>query len=106
MQAAGDGVRLAVELAAGVQRRQHDLERRTLLDRVLVHRDATAVVPHPDAAVGEQSHLDVVGVTSERLVHRVVHNLVDQVVESPLTGRADVHAGTLTDGLEALEYRD
>jgi hypothetical protein len=106
VQAAGDRVRLAVELAAGVQRGQHDLERRALLDRVLVHRDAAAVVANPDPAVGEQRHLDIGRVAGQRLVHRVVHNLVDQVVQTALAGRSDVHAGTLTDGLKPLEYLD
>ena len=106
MQAAGDRVGLAVEFAAGVQRGQHDLERRALLNRVLVHRDAAAVVAYPDPAVGQQRHLDVGGEARQGLVHRVVHNLVDQVVQTALPGRSDVHAGTLTDGLKALEYRD
>ena len=44
VQAAGDRVGLAVELAARVQGGQHDLDRGPLLDRVLVDGDATAVV--------------------------------------------------------------
>src|SRR6202034_4150842 len=89
-----------------VQRGQHYLERRALLNRVLVHRDAPAVVADPDPAVGEQRHLDVGGEARQGLVHRVVHNLVDQVVQPALSGRSDVHAGTLTDSLKALEYLD
>ena len=49
VQSAGDRVGPLVELAARVQRGQHDLDRRAVLDRVLVHRDATAVVDDPDA---------------------------------------------------------
>jgi hypothetical protein len=60
VQAAGHRVGLAVELAAGVQRGQDDLERRALLDRVQVDRDAAAVVGHPDPAVGQQGDLDLV----------------------------------------------
>ena len=52
MQAAGDRVAAATELAAGVQHGQHDLDRRPLLHRVLVDRDAAAVVDDPHAAVG------------------------------------------------------
>ena len=47
VQAAGDRVGLAVELAARVQRGQHDLDGGPLLDRVLVDRDAAAVVATP-----------------------------------------------------------
>jgi hypothetical protein len=50
--------------------------------------------------------LDLVGLAGERLVDRVVDDLVDQMVEPARTGGADVHAGTLADGLEALQDRD
>src|SRR3712207_9016131 len=43
---------------------------------------------------------------SERLVDRVVHDLVDQVVQPPHARRADVHPRTLADRLETLEDRD
>ena len=59
-----------------------------------------------DGVVRVDRHRDRVAVAGERLVHRVVHNLVDEVVQPAHTGRADVHAGTLADGLEALENRD
>ena len=106
VQAAGNGVGLAVELAARVQRGHHDLDRRAVLHRVLIHRNAAAVVPHPDPAVGQQGHVDGVGVPGERLVHGVVHDLVDQVMQPALAGRADIHSRALADGLKALKYRD
>ena len=60
MQTTGDRVAAAAELAAGVQHGEDDLDRRPLLDRVLVDRDAAAVVVDPDPAVGEQGHVDAV----------------------------------------------
>src|SRR6185437_8757236 len=106
VQAAGDRVRLTVELAARVQGGHDDLERRPLLHRVLIDGDTAPVVLHPDPAVGQQGYLDLAGVARQRLVHRVIHNLVHKVVQSALAGRADVHAGTLTDSFKALKYRD
>ena len=47
-----------------------------------------------------------VGIAGQRLVHRVVHDLVDQVVQAHLAGRADVHGGTQADRVKALEYSD
>ena len=106
MQTAGDRIAAAAEFAARVQDREHDLHRRLLLDRVLVDRDAAAVVVDAHSAVGEDGHLDVVGVTGERLVDGVVDDLVHQVMESAGAGGADVHSGSLADGFETFEDLD
>ena len=107
VQAAGDLVAAALaELAAGVQDGEHDLEGGLVLLLHLRDRDAAAVVDDGDRVVGMDRHRDGVAVARERLVDGVVHNLVDQVVQPAHAGRADVHAGTLADGLEAFENRD
>ncbi len=106
VQAAGDGVGLAVELAPGVQRGQHHLDGRPLLHRVPVDRDAAAVVDHPHAAVGEDGDLDPVAVPGQRLVDGVVHDLGEQLVQAALTGGPDIHTGALADCLESLENGD
>ena len=80
----------------------HHLDGGLLLHRVHVDRDAAAVVGDADAAVVLQHHVDAGGVARHRLVDRVVHDLLDQVVQTALTGGADVHAGPLADRLEAL----
>src|SRR5699024_2254603 len=94
------------ELAAGVQHREYHLDRRLPLGLHDVHRDAAAVVGDPHRAVGEDGDIDRAGVTGQRLVHGVVHDLVDEVVQATLPGGADVHAGPLAHGLQALENRD
>ena len=106
MQAAGDLVAAAAELAAGVQDGQHDRHRGDALDRVDVDRDAAAVVDDLDAAVLQDRHDDAVAVAGQRLVDGVVDDLPDQVVQAALTGGADVHAGPLADRLEPLEDLD
>ena len=107
VQAAGDLVSATVaELAARVQGRHHHLGRRALLLLVLLDRDPAAVVGDRDAVVGVQGDRDVVAVARDRLVHRVVHHLVDEVVEASRAGRADVHAGPQANRLEALEDGD
>ncbi len=106
VQAAGDLVAAAAELAAGVQHGEHDLDRGLALALDDVDRDAAAVVGDADAAVGEQRDLDPVAVPGQRLVDRVVDHLVDQVVQAALAGRADVHARALADRLEPLEHLD
>ena len=103
VQATGDLVGRALELAAGVQDRQRDLDAGLLELRVEVDREAAAVVGDRDATVGQQDHVDGVAVAGHGLVDGVVHDLPDQVVEAPLTGGTDVHAGTLADCLQPLQ---
>ena len=108
VQSAGDLVVGGVELAAGVQLGEHHLDGGHLLavgDHV-VHRDAAAVVHHGDGVVDVDGDVDARGVSGQRLVHRVVDYLVDQVVQAQLAGRTDVHGGTQADGCEAFEYGD
>ena len=50
--------------------------------------------------------VDLGAEAGERLVDGVVDDLVDEVVQAAHAGRADVHAGPLADGLEALEDGD
>ena len=106
VQAAGDGVAAAAELAAGVQHGEHQLDGGLVLGGVHVHGDAAGVVDDAHAAVGEEGDLDGVAVAGHRLVHGVVDDLLDHVVQAALTGGADVHAGALADRLEALEDGD
>jgi len=53
-----------------------------------------------------EGHFDPVVPVRESLVNRVVDDLVEEVMEAPLTRRADVHARAQPDRLEALENGD
>ena len=72
-----------------------------------VGRDAAAVVAHRAGAVGIERHGDFGGVAGQRLVDRVVDDLVDHVVQAgAVVGVADVHARPLAHRIEALEDLD
>ena len=104
MQAAGDRVTAAAELAAGMQLRHDRLHSGDAFARHFVDRDATAVVDDADAVVGQNRHLDVRGVAGERLVDRIVDDLVHQVVQAARAGGADVHARADAHCLKAFEH--
>ena len=105
VQAARDLVAALLELRAGVEDRVDHLER---VDSALVPADrhAATVVLDGDHAVGGDLDRDPCREAGHRLVDRVVDDLPDEVVQAPGVGRADVHAGALPDGLEALEDLD
>src|SRR5690606_10514301 len=84
VQAAGDLVATRAELAAGVQLGEHHVQRvlaAELRVRVRTDGDAAAIVFHGEAAVRVDGDRDLRAVTGERLVHRVVDHLVDELVE-------------------------
>ena len=83
VEAAGDLVAVPAELAARVQLREHDGERREVLILDQVDGNPGAVVDDGHRMVGVQPHLDEVVAARERLVDGVVDDLVDQVVEAP-----------------------
>ena len=109
VQAAGDLVGGSVEFAAGMELGQHHLHGGHHLavgQRHHVHGNSAAVIDDGDRVVHVNDDVDLFGVSGQRLVHRVVHHLVDQVVQAHLAGRADVHGRTQADGLEAFEDFD
>ena len=58
--------------------------------------NTAAVVLDSDPAVFSNGDVDGVTVTSKGFVYRVVDDLINQVVEAPWTGGADVHSWALT----------
>jgi hypothetical protein len=80
VQTARDLVAVVVELAAGVQHGQHDFGRR-LAALVHVDRNAAAVVDDGDRVVDVDRDVDLIAEAGERLVDRVVDDLVDEVMQ-------------------------
>lgn len=69
-------------------------------------RDAAAVVGDLNTTVFQNPDDDLVGEAYHRLVHRVVDDFPDQVVQTALSGGPDVHARAFADGFEAFENFD
>jgi len=106
VQAAGDLVAIAVELAAGVQFRHGHLGGRYPFRPVNVHGNSSAVVVYLDAVVDSDPDGDDVAKAGDCLVHAVVHHLVDKMVQSVTSRAPDVHGGPLADRLETVQYLD
>ncbi len=97
----------AVELAAGVNLGEHDLE-----GRAIVHvghgadGDAAAIVGGGDAAVGIDLDHDHRGEAVDRFIDAVVNDFVDEVMQTAGRGIPDVHGGPLADPFDPLEHAD
>ena len=107
MQSAGNLVGILVEFPARMQLGHDDLGRRNALLVVDPGRDAAPVVGDRARAVGIQRDGHDFGVAGERLVDRVVDDLIDHVMQSrPVIGVADIHARPFAHGIEAAQDLD
>ena len=103
VQTTGGVVGAGTELAARVQLGEHDLDPGEAGARLLVDRDAPAVVGDRDAAVAVQRDQDLTTESAQRLVDGIVDDLPQAVHETAGVGRPDVHRRALADGLQTLQ---
>ena len=71
-----------------------------------IDRNAAAIVGDGQKSVGAQFDLDEGGMARQRLVHRIVDDFGEQMMERLFVGAADIHAGPAPHRLEALEHFD
>ena len=104
VQTARHLIGVLVELTARVQHGHHHLQRTLVLLRVHVHGDTATVVLHRDRVIFVYRNLYMVAEARQRLVYRVVHHLIHQVVQTLLRDVADVHCRTLPHCLQTFEH--
>ena len=83
MQAAGYFVGAAAKLASGMKLRKDYFHGRHSHLGVDIHRHTSAVILYRDRIVGMDRHIDVIAESCQGLVHRIVYNLINQVMKSP-----------------------
>ncbi len=107
MQAARRLVRLAAELTARVQRGHDHFQRRLGLELgVGVRGDAPAVVPDGHFVAGGEFQINARRFAGHRLVHGVVQDFRDQMVQRPVIGTADIHARPPADRFQPFQHLD
>ena len=70
------------------------------------HRNASSVIVHGGGAVRLQRHADLIAHTCQMLIHRIVYNLINQMIESLRGNASDIHARSLADRLKSLQHRN
>ena len=70
-----------------------------------VGRDAAAVIDDRYRIVHVDRDLDRVAIARKGLVDRIIHHLVNQMMQTDLARRADIHRRTLAYRIAALENR-
>ena len=106
MKPGGDRVRLAAELAPGMEGRHNRLDRRNAGSLVGVYRDTTPIVFDGNDTFPVDSNDDFGTVTAHEFVDCVVDRLVDELMQAALIGAANVHTRPEADGFHAFEDLD
>ena len=107
VQSARGLIDLGVEFAARMQHRHDHFECGFLRKfRVGIDRNAAPVVGHTDRAIVLKLDLDEARMARDRLVHRIVDDLGEEMMHRLLIRAPDIHAGATADGLEPLEDFD
>ena len=86
VKAAGNFIRIAIKLSAGVQHSEHHFGRGTLLRSMHIDGNAAAVVNHGDGIVGVHGDIYFVRVTGHGFVNGIVDDFPDEVMQTHFTG--------------------
>ena len=106
VEAAGDLVAPAAELSAGVEDSKDHLQGGQAGLGLDVHGDAPAIIGDGDGVPLVDGDSDLIAEAGQGLVDGVIHNFIDQVVQTGFAGRANVHAGPFAHGLQPLQDLD
>src|SRR5690348_11765606 len=97
MQTTTDLVATAAEFAASMQDSHDDFqcrETRTLM--VLRDRNSASIVRDCDRAIGVNDDGNFIGIACHHFVDAIIDHLLDEVVQTALVGRPDIHTRPYT----------
>ena len=103
MQTACDGVAAAAEFTARMQHGENNLQRRQADLRMDAGGHAAPVILNEHGAVGFKRDGDMRAEARQRFVDRVIHNFINQMMQSLGACRTDIHTRTLAHRLQSLQ---
>jgi len=103
VQPARHFVAVGIEFAARVQLGENNLRRRNAFFGVDVYRNTAAVINHGDRIVDVDGNFNLGAIPGQRLVDRVIDNLINEVMQTVFARRADIHGRAHTDSFQPFE---
>ena len=105
VEASAGLVRIVIKFSSGVKCcKHHALRAHTFF--MHSDRNASSVVLHCTGAVRLKDHLDRGAESGKMFIDGVVHDLIDQMIETPCGNAADIHAGPCPYSLKSLQHFD
>ena len=105
METSGNLIPAGAELSSCMEHGKDHLHRRKPGLLVDAHRDTPAVIGDHRRAVRFQNHLNIMTISRQMLVHGIIHNLINQMIQSLGRHTSYVHSRTFTDGLQPFQNR-
>ncbi len=106
VETAGNLIAAAAKLTAGMEDGINHFQSGLARLGLNVHRDTAAIIRHGNDITVMDGNGDLGAVACQRLINGVVHDLIDQMVQSAGGGGADIHTRTFPDRLQALQNLD
>src|SRR5690554_853633 len=104
VQAAGHLIGVLVKLTPGMEHRHYYLQGRFVFFLIDSCRNASPIILYRNRIVFMDNHIDTITIASYCLVNRVVHHLINQVMQTFGTGITDIHGRPFTNSLQTLKY--
>ena len=107
MQTARHLVGITVKLTASMQLSHNHLGRRHAFFSMHINRYTAAVIGHRHRPVSIQLYLHNIAMACQRLVNRIVDNLIDHMVQArPIISIANIHAWAFTHRVQPAQHLD
>ena len=104
MQTAGYLISPAAEFSAGMEHGIHHLKGGPPGLRLDIYGNAAAVVCHGDGIALVDLHGNIGAIARQGFVNGVVHDFIDQMMQTAFRRGADIHPRTLTYSLQSFEH--
>ena len=106
VETSGYFISAASEFSTGVENGKYHFHRRKSGLVVDPHRDSSAVVNNGHRIILIDGHQDGITESCQSLVHRVIHNLIHQMVKTSGRSAPDIHSRTLSYRFQTLQDLD
>ena len=93
-----------VKFTACMKRRKYQSLRRHSLF-VHIYRDSTSVVCYSTGTVLLQNYIDQAAVSCQMFIYGIIHDLVDQMIQSLPGYTSDIHTRTFADRFQSFQNR-
>ena len=71
-----------------------------------VYRYTTSVICDRCRTVFFQCHMDLAAISGKMLIHRIIHDLIDQMIQTLSRNTSYIHTWPFSNGFQSLQDRD